>query len=116
MLHDPVKVAVTPVATTAERIEQRIIRVDRPAKAEVLVDILRAETIDRALIFTRTKHGADKVARGLTRSGISAEAIHGNKSQISASAFSRLSAKAKSKRLSRPILLRAASMSTASAT
>jgi superfamily II DNA/RNA helicase len=81
MLHDPVKVAVTPVATTAERIEQRIIRVDRPAKAEVLVDILRAETIDRALIFTRTKHGADKVARGLTRSGIAAEAIHGNKSQ-----------------------------------
>jgi len=81
MLRDPVKVAVTPVATTAERIEQRIIRVDRPAKPAALVDVLRREPIDRALVFTRTKHGADKVVRGLVRSGIAAEAIHGNKSQ-----------------------------------
>ena len=81
MLRDPVKVAVAPVATTAERVEQRVIRVDRPAKPAVLIDVLRRETIDRALIFTRTKHGADKVARGLIRAGIGAEAIHGNKSQ-----------------------------------
>jgi superfamily II DNA/RNA helicase len=81
MLRDPIKVAVAPVAATAERVEQRIIRVDRAAKSAVLVDVLRQETIDRALIFTRTKHGADKVARNLVRSGISAEAIHGNKSQ-----------------------------------
>jgi superfamily II DNA/RNA helicase len=80
-LHDPVKVAVTPGASTVERVEQRVIRVDRPAKSAVLIDVLRHETIDRALIFTRTKHGADKVARGLTHAGIAAEAIHGNKSQ-----------------------------------
>ncbi len=81
MLHDPVKVAVTPVASTAERVEQRVILVDRPAKLAALMDVLRRETIDRVLIFTRTKHGADKVVRGLTRAGIGAEAIHGNKSQ-----------------------------------
>jgi ATP-dependent RNA helicase RhlE len=81
MLRDPIKVAVTPPASTVERVEQRIIRVDRPAKSAILVDVLRREPVDRALIFTRTKHGADKVARGLARAGIAAEAIHGNKSQ-----------------------------------
>ncbi len=81
MLRDPVKVAVTPVASTVERVEQRVIRVDRAAKPAVLVDVLRRETIDRALIFTRTKHGADKVVRGLIRAGVGAAAIHGNKSQ-----------------------------------
>ena len=81
MLRDPVKVAVTPMATTADRIDQRLIRVDRAAKPGVLVDVLRDKAIDRALIFTRTKHGADKVVRGLVRAGIAAEAIHGNKSQ-----------------------------------
>jgi superfamily II DNA/RNA helicase len=81
MLRDPVKAAVTPAASTVERVEQRIIRVDRAAKAGVLIDVLKRETVDRALIFTRTKHGADKVARGLARAGIAAEAIHGNKSQ-----------------------------------
>jgi ATP-dependent RNA helicase RhlE len=81
LLRDPVRVAVTPAASTVERIEQRIIHVDRAAKAAALVDVLRRETVDRALIFTRTKHGADKVVRGLIRAGITAEAIHGNKSQ-----------------------------------
>jgi ATP-dependent RNA helicase RhlE len=81
MLRDPIKIAVTPVASTVERVEQSVIRVDRAAKPAVLIDLLRRETIDRALIFTRTKHGADKVVRGLTRAGIGAEAIHGNKSQ-----------------------------------
>lgn len=81
MLRDPVKVAVTPVASTVERVEQRVIRVDRSAKPAILIDLLRLETIDRALIFTRTKHGADKVVRGLIRAGIGAAAIHGNKSQ-----------------------------------
>ncbi len=81
MLHDPVKVAVAPVATTAERIEQRVIRVDRAAKPATLIELLRREPVDRALIFTRTKHGADKVARRLVQAGIAAEAIHGNKSQ-----------------------------------
>jgi ATP-dependent RNA helicase RhlE len=81
MLSDPIKVAVAPVASTVERVEQRVIRVDRSAKPTILIDLLRRETIDRALIFTRTKHGADKVVRGLIRAGIGAEAIHGNKSQ-----------------------------------
>jgi ATP-dependent RNA helicase RhlE len=81
MLRDPIKVAVAPVASTVERVEQRIIRVDRSAKPAILIDVLRGETIDRALIFTRTKHGADKVVRGLVRAGIGAAAIHGNKSQ-----------------------------------
>jgi ATP-dependent RNA helicase RhlE len=81
MLRDPVKVAVAPVAATADRVEQRIIRVDRGAKPAILIDLLRQETIDRCLIFTRTKHGADKVVRNLRHAGIAADAIHGNKSQ-----------------------------------
>src|SRR6202044_1296247 len=50
-------------------------------KSAILIDVLRQETIDRALVFTRTKHGADKVVKSLVRAGIAAEAIHGNKSQ-----------------------------------
>jgi len=81
MLRDPVRVAVTPAATTAERVEQRVIHVDHGAKAATLADLLRDPAIDRALVFTRTKHGADKVVRGLAKAGIAAHAIHGNKSQ-----------------------------------
>jgi ATP-dependent RNA helicase RhlE len=81
MLRDPVQVAVTPSATTVERIVQRVMHVDRADKPSLLVEVLRQEPIDRALIFTRTKRGADKVARGLAKAGIAAEAIHGNKSQ-----------------------------------
>jgi ATP-dependent RNA helicase RhlE len=81
MLHDPVTVAVTPAASTVERVEQRIIHVDRSAKLATLIDLLKNEGTDRTLIFTRTKHGADKVVRGLTTAGVAAAAIHGNKSQ-----------------------------------
>ena len=81
MLREPARVAVTPVASTAERIAQRVIHVERAAKPALLVEVLRAERIERALVFTRTKHGADKVMRGLVKAGIAAEAIHGNKSQ-----------------------------------
>jgi ATP-dependent RNA helicase RhlE len=81
MLRDPIRVAVAPAAATADRIEQRLIRVARAAKLAVLIDVLRHEMVDRTLIFTRTKHGADKVVRGLVRAGIAAHAIHGNKSQ-----------------------------------
>ncbi len=81
MLRDPATVAVTPAATTVERIAQRIIHLDRGAKPTTLAEILRNEPVDRALVFTRTKHGADKVVRGLEKSGIRASAIHGNKSQ-----------------------------------
>ena len=81
MLRDPARVAVTPVASTVERITQRIIQVDHSAKPAILAQILKQETVNRALIFTRTKHGADKVVKGLERAGIPSDAIHGNKSQ-----------------------------------
>jgi ATP-dependent RNA helicase RhlE len=81
MLRDPVKVMVTPVASTVERVEQRIMRTERAAKPAVLAKILQSEPIDRVLVFTRTKHGADKVVRGLAKAGIVSHAIHGNKSQ-----------------------------------
>jgi ATP-dependent RNA helicase RhlE len=81
MLRDPARVAVTPAATTVERITQRIIQVDHSAKPALLAQLLKQEAVGRALIFTRTKHGADKVVKGLARAGISANAIHGNKSQ-----------------------------------
>jgi superfamily II DNA/RNA helicase len=81
MLRDPARVAVTPVASTVERITQRIIQVDHSAKPALLAQLLKQESVDRALVFTRTKHGADKVVKGLARAGITAEAIHGNKSQ-----------------------------------
>jgi superfamily II DNA/RNA helicase len=81
MLRDPARVAVTPVASTVERITQRIIQVDHSAKPAFLAQLLKQEPVDRALVFTRTKHGADKVVKGLARAGITADAIHGNKSQ-----------------------------------
>jgi ATP-dependent RNA helicase RhlE len=81
MLRDPARVAVTPVASTVERITQRIIQVDHSAKPALLVQILKQEQVNRALIFTRTKHGADKVVKSLAKAGIPADAIHGNKSQ-----------------------------------
>jgi len=81
MLRNPVKVAVTPVASTVDQVEQRIIHVDRAGKPAVLANVLKCESVERALVFTRTKRGADKVMRGLTRAGIAAQAIHGNKSQ-----------------------------------
>jgi ATP-dependent RNA helicase RhlE len=81
MLKDPVRVAVTPAATTVDRVDQRVIMVDRGAKPGLLAQLLRSEPIDRVLVFTRTKHGADKVVRSLATSQIGAEAIHGNKSQ-----------------------------------
>jgi len=64
-----------------ERITQRIIQVDHSAKPAVLAQLMKQEQVSRALIFTRTKHGADKVVKGLARAGITADAIHGNKSQ-----------------------------------
>jgi superfamily II DNA/RNA helicase len=81
MLNSPAAVAVTPAATTVERVKQQVIHVDRAEKPMILADLLAREPIERVLVFTRTKHGADKVVRGLARTGIAAEAIHGNKSQ-----------------------------------
>jgi superfamily II DNA/RNA helicase len=81
MLRDPARVAVTPVASTVDRISQRVIQVDPAGKAALLARLLGDDTVDRALVFTRTKHGADKVVKGLAKAGIAANAIHGNKSQ-----------------------------------
>src|SRR5262249_22923745 len=81
MLRDPVRVAVTPAATTVERVAQRVVHVERAGKPAALVEVLRRERIDRTLICTRTKRGADKVARLLAKAGLAAAAIHGNKSQ-----------------------------------
>jgi ATP-dependent RNA helicase RhlE len=80
-LTDPVKVAVTPVASTAERVEQFVTFVNQSEKTALLTLTLQKEEIDRALVFTRTKHGADKVVRNLQAAGIGCAAIHGNKSQ-----------------------------------
>jgi superfamily II DNA/RNA helicase len=81
MLRDPSRVAVTPQASTAEKVDQRVILTDRASKPALLTEVLKGEPVDRVLVFTRTKHGADKVVRGLQKAGMSAEAIHGNKSQ-----------------------------------
>ena len=81
MLRNPTRVEVTPVATTAERVEQRAYFVDSKSKRDLLVEILSAKSVERALVFTRTKRGADRVAKILGEVGIVSGAIHGNKSQ-----------------------------------
>ncbi len=80
-LRDPVTVAVTPQAATVDLIAQRVIMLDRGAKPRALTELLSDQAVTRALVFTRTKHGADRVVRGLEKDGIQADAIHGNKSQ-----------------------------------
>ena len=81
LLTDPVRVAVTPVAKTADRVEQSVLFVSKGEKGTALARLLTDPEVDRALVFARTKHGADKVVRGLEKAGIDAAAIHGNKSQ-----------------------------------
>ena len=81
ILTNPSKVEVTPVSSTAETIQQTLYFVERKDKRSLLLHLLKTMSIPTALVFTRTKHGADKVAEGLNRAGIRAEAIHGNKSQ-----------------------------------
>jgi ATP-dependent RNA helicase RhlE len=81
ILINPEKVAVTPVSSTVDRITQKMYFVDKKDKKSLLIHILKDTSIVTALVFTRTKHGADKITRDLVKSGIKAEAIHGNKSQ-----------------------------------
>ena len=81
MLKDPVHVAVAHVATTAERVEQRVMFVETARKRQVLADLLKRGDMGRTLVFTRTKHGADRVTQHLEAIGLPAAAIHGNKSQ-----------------------------------
>ncbi len=81
ILKNPSKVEVTPVSSTAETIQQEIYLVEKQNKNALLLHLLKNPKIETALVFTRTKHGADKVAKFLTKNGVKAEAIHGNKAQ-----------------------------------
>jgi ATP-dependent RNA helicase RhlE len=81
LLNDPVRVSVTPITKTADRINQRVILIERNGKNALLAETIKSEKIERAIVFTRTKHGADRVVKSLARDGIQAAAIHGNKSQ-----------------------------------
>jgi ATP-dependent RNA helicase RhlE len=81
LLRDPLRVEVTPPAATADRIDQSVHFVKKDKKRDLLVELLSDPQFVRTLVFTRTKHGADRVARALTKAGIEAHAIHGNKSQ-----------------------------------
>ena len=81
LLHDPVKIAVDPVSSPVEVIDQSVYLVDKGNKSKLLVQLLEEKKIPSALVFTRTKHGANRVAQDLTRAGTTAAAIHGNKSQ-----------------------------------
>jgi ATP-dependent RNA helicase RhlE len=81
ILHDPVKIEAHPVASTVELVEQRVMFVDKAGKRALLGRLLKDGEVGRALVFTRTKHGADRVVQQLARDGVPADAIHGNKSQ-----------------------------------
>ncbi len=81
LLHDPVEVAVTPAAKTADRVEQSVLFVEATKKRDLLVELFEDAALSRVLVFTRTKRGADRVAKSLYEAGVDASAIHGNKSQ-----------------------------------
>ncbi len=81
ILNNPVKVNVSPVSSTAETIQQYLYYTNRADKNDLLIHILQDDNIDQVLIFSRTKHGADRIARNLKKKKIRAEAIHGDKSQ-----------------------------------
>jgi ATP-dependent RNA helicase RhlE len=81
LLRDPETVAVTPPSTTVEKIDQEVLFVDKANKRALLVEALDDDNMRRVLVFTRTKHGANRVAEHLSKAGVHAEAIHGNKSQ-----------------------------------
>ncbi|WP_316840488.1 DEAD/DEAH box helicase [Pedobacter gandavensis] len=81
ILTNPLKVEVTPVSSTAEKIQQQMFFVSKNDKKNLLIHILQDKAIETALVFTRTKHGADRIVKDLIKVGIKAEAIHGNKSQ-----------------------------------
>jgi len=81
ILGNPEKVSVTPEQTTAEKVEQSVYFVSKKGKPKLLVHLLQSESVDSALVFSRTKHGANKIVKILEKASIQAEAIHGNKSQ-----------------------------------
>jgi ATP-dependent RNA helicase RhlE len=81
LLSDPVRVEVAPTATTVEKVEQHVLFVAKDKKRALLSELLKDKDIARVLVFTRTKHGADRVVRHLQQCGIKSDAIHGNKAQ-----------------------------------
>ena len=81
LLHNPVRVEAAPAATTVEKVEQRVLFVPKDKKRALLGNLFKDKELERVLIFTRTKRGADRVARHLHQSGIKSDAIHGNKAQ-----------------------------------
>jgi ATP-dependent RNA helicase RhlE len=81
MLSAPERVEIAPQGRTAERIDQKLYHVPMPQKRQLLVELLKDEAMKRVIVFTRTKHGANRVAQHLAKNGTAAEAIHGNKSQ-----------------------------------
>jgi len=80
-LKDPVQVSVNPPASTVDRIDQRVLFVDRENKGALLNSVLQEDSIHRALVFSRTKHGANRIVKNLGKAQIKADSIHGNKSQ-----------------------------------
>ncbi len=80
-LKNPAEISVAPASRPIERIDQKVLHVEGPAKRAVLTDLLQGQSIDRAIVFTRTKRGADRVCRHLQNAGLSVEALHGDKSQ-----------------------------------
>jgi len=81
LMDNPVRVEVAPQSTTAERVKQSVLHVPKAKKRSLLTHIMRDKTIERAIVFTRTKHGADRVTRHLMQGGVNAGAIHGDKAQ-----------------------------------
>lgn len=81
ILRNPTEVAVTPISKSADTVKQHLFHVEKKDKSTLLTNLIRKESLSRTIVFTRTKHGADKLVKQLVRAGISAAAIHGNKSQ-----------------------------------
>lgn len=81
ILHNPVKVEVTPVSSTTDTVEQLVYMVEKKDKRALLIRLLQNKEIKSALVFTRTKHGADKICKDIVKAGLRSNAIHGNKSQ-----------------------------------
>ncbi|MDN6730551.1 MAG: DEAD/DEAH box helicase [Atopostipes suicloacalis] len=81
ILKDPLKIQVAPVSSTVDRIKQEVYFVDPGNKTKLLIDLLGKNSVESALVFSRTKHGADKIVKSLTNKGFKTKAIHGNKSQ-----------------------------------
>lgn len=81
ILHNPTRVEVTPASSTVDKIDQSLYHVDKKDKVDLLIDLLKNKELESVLVFARTKHGSDKIAKALNKAGVKTEAIHGNKSQ-----------------------------------